>query len=152
MEIFWKMLLVMALSAVKFVIGFGSALSSGFSLIEVLIGTVGGGMVGVIIYLYLWDLIVHVFRKFVPKKNKPVKFSKTKRIIVKIIKEYELYGVAFLTPLVLTMPIGSIIATTIEPNKWRIKLFMFVSLLFWTLLLYGLKVLFNFDLPGLLHF
>jgi hypothetical protein len=50
------------------------------------------------------------------------------------------------------MPIGSIIATTIEPNKWRIKLFMFVSLLFWTLLLYGLKVLFNFDLPGLLHF
>ena len=67
MEIFWKILLVMAWSSVKFIIGFGLALASGFSLIEVLIGTVGGGMVGVIICLYLWDLIVHVFRKFVPK-------------------------------------------------------------------------------------
>ncbi len=152
MDIIWKILLVMVWSAIKYIIGFGLALASGFNLLEVLIGTVGGGMLGVVVYLYLWDLIVHVFRKFVPKKNKPVKFSKTKRIIVKIIKEYELYGVAFLTPLVLTMPIGTILASTIEPNKWRIKLFMFVSLMFWTLFIYGLKELFNFDLPGLLHF
>lgn len=152
MEIIWKFLLVMVWSAIKYVIGFGMALASGFNLIEVLIGVVGGGMMGVIVYLYLWHLIMHVFRKFFPKKNKPVKFSKTKRIIVKIVKEYELYGIAFLTPLILTMPVGTILASAIEPNKWRIKLYMFVSLLFWTLLIYGLKELFHFDLPGLLHF
>lgn len=146
MELIWKMVLVILWSTTKYLIGFTIALASGFSFLELMFSVVGGGMLGVIFYLYLWSMIVQVYRRFFPKKNKPVKFSKTKRIVVKIIKEYELYGIAFLTPMLLTMPVGTIFAASIETNKWRIKLFMFVSLCLWTLLLYGIKELFGIDL------
>lgn len=149
MELIWKMILVAAWSSTKYLIGFTLALASGFNFLELMFTVVGGGMLGVLFYLYLWTMVVAVYRRFYPKKNKPVKFSKTKRIVVKIIKEYELYGVAFLTPMLLTMPVGTILAASIETNKWRIKLFMFVSLCGWTLALFGLKELFGVDLSKL---
>ncbi len=143
-------LAVIALSSVKFLFGFGGALSRGFNFFEVMLTTVGGGMLGVVVYLYLWELIVKIKRKFFSSKTKTIRINKFTRFLVKIIKEYEIYGIAFLTPLVLTMPIGTVIASSIEHNKWRIKLFMFISLTFWTLLLYGLKQLLGIDIPGLI--
>lgn len=129
--------------AVKYIFGVLGALGSGLNFFETLICTLIGGMVGVFVYLYLWDLIMFVYRKLVPKKPKQggIKISSTKRWIVKVIVKYELYGIAFLTPLLLSVPIGTLLAAAIEPNKWRIKMFMFFSFLGWTLFLYGVYAL-----------
>lgn len=149
-ELVLKYSVVIVWSGIKYLVGFTLALASDFNFFEVLLTTVGGGMLGVVVYLYLWELIVKIKRKFFPSKTKTIRINKFTRFLVKIIKEYEIYGIAFLTPLVLTMPIGTVIASSIEHNKWRIKLFMFISLTFWTLLLYGLKQLLGFDIPGLI--
>lgn len=149
-ELILKYIWVIVWSGIKYLVGFTLALASDFNFFEVLLTTVGGGMLGVVLYLYLWELIVKIKRKFFPSKTKTIRINKFTRFLVKIIKEYEIYGIAFLTPLVLTMPIGTVIASSIEHNKWRIKLFMFISLTFWTLLLYGLKQLLGFDIPGLI--
>ncbi len=149
-ELVLKYSVVIVWSGIKYLVGFTLALASDFNFFEVLLTTVGGGMLGVVFYLYLWELIVKIKRKFFPSKTKTIRINKFTRFLVKIIKEYEIYGIAFLTPLVLTMPIGTVIASSIEHNKWRIKLFMFISLTFWTLLLYGLKQLLGFDIPGLI--
>ncbi len=129
-----KIITVAFFSSFKFIVGFGLALSYQFNFLEFYIAIVGGGMLGTVVYLYLWDFVSKIYRIIVPKKPVQVKFSKRLRWLVKIIRKYELYGVAFLSPLVLTLPIGCFIANQIEPNKWRIKLFMFVSLSGWTFL------------------
>jgi hypothetical protein len=136
---------VILTSAVKFMIGVLGALGAGFNFIETLICTVGGGMLGVVVYLYLWELLVKVYRRFVPIKPKVggIKISNTRRWIVKIIVKYELYGIAFLTPVLLSVPIGVLLAAALEENKWRIKRYMFFSFAFWALLLYGIYALFG---------
>jgi len=138
-------------SAVKYIFGVLLALTAGLNFIETLVFTVGGGMVGVIVYLYLWELIVKIYRKLFPAKHNlgGIKINNTKRWIVKIIRKYELYGIAFLTPLFLSVPLGTIMAAALEADKWRIKRYMFFSFLGWTLLLFGLSKLFGIKLDTL---
>lgn len=138
--------------AVKYIFGVLGALTTGLNFFETLLTTLIGGMIGVFVYLYLWDLIIFIYRKFVPKKPKEggIKINTTKRWIVKVIIKYELYGIAFLTPLLLSVPIGTLLAAAIEPNKWRIKLFMFFSFLGWTLFLYGAYALLGIRIDELL--
>jgi hypothetical protein len=110
------------------------AVGFGFNLFESLVAIVGGGMIGTVIYLYVWELLTKLYRKYFPKKTQHTKFYKHTRWVVRMIRKYELYGVALLSPWILTLPVGCFIANQIEPNKWRIKLFMFVSLTLWTIL------------------
>lgn len=141
-ELIAKYIVVVLTSAVKYIVGVITALSTGLNFLETLICTVGGGMLGVIVYLYLWELILKVYRRFFPPKRKEgIKINNTKRWIVKIIVKYELYGIAFLTPLLLSVPIGVMLAAALEPNKWRIKRYMFFSFLGWTLLIYAISAL-----------
>jgi hypothetical protein len=146
MEIILKMLTVMLWSAVKYIVGISFAIGFGFSPIEILILTIGGGMLGVLVYLYLWALILSIFYRFFPKKPKPIKFKFLTRKLVVFIRKYEVWGIAFLTPLLLTPPLGTILAASIEPNKWRIKMIMLLSFSFWTILILALKYLFKIEI------
>jgi hypothetical protein len=143
-ELIAKYIAVVLTSAVKYIFGVVAALSAGLNFLETLVCTVGGGMLGVFIYLYLWELILKIYRRFFPlKKKEGIKINNTKRWIVKIIVKYELYGIAFLTPLLLSVPVGVILAAALEESKWRIKRYMFFSFLGWTLLLYAIYTLFG---------
>jgi hypothetical protein len=145
MEYFLKVLTVLLWSSFKFVVGVSTAILLGFNQFEILVISISGGMLGVVVYLYLWELILKIYHKFYPKKNKPIKFSKFKRKLVVFIRKYEVYGIAFLTPVLFSMPIGTILAASIEHNKWRIKLIMFGALCFWALVIIGIKLLFKVD-------
>ncbi|MFN4084117.1 MAG: hypothetical protein ACK4K9_10845 [Bacteroidia bacterium] len=144
-----KVIIVLLWSAFKFVVGFSTAVVFGFNQLEIVIITVSGAMLGVTVYLYLWDLLLNIYHKFFPKKQKPVKFSKLKRKLVVIIRKYEVWGIAFLSPILLSMPVGTILASTIEHNKWRIKFIMFSAVCFWVVVLIGIKVLFKIDIENL---
>jgi hypothetical protein len=145
MELILKIITVVLWSAVKYIVGISFAIGFGFSHVNIFVLTVGGGMLGVVVYLYLWQLILTIWHRFRPKKNKPIKFSPFKRKLVKFIKKYEVWGIAFLTPILLTPPIGTVLAASIEHNKWRIKLLMLFSFIFWTVLVLALKFLFKMD-------
>jgi hypothetical protein len=145
MEYFLKVLTVLLWSSFKFVVGVSTGILFGFNQFEILVISISGGMLGVVVYLYLWELILKIYHKFYPKKNKPIKFSKFKRKLVVFIRKYEVYGIAFLTPVLFSMPIGTILAASIEHNKWRIKLIMFGALCFWALVIIGIKLLFKVD-------
>ena len=102
-------------------------------------------MLGVVVYLYLWELIVKIYRRYVPVKRKKegLKVNNTRRWIAKVVLKYELYGIAFLTPLILSVPFGTLLGIAISKNKWRVMRFMFFSFLGWTLVLYGIYALFG---------
>lgn len=60
-------------------------------------------------------------------------FTKRNRRIVWIWKRYGLSGIAVITPVLLSIPIGTIFANSLEKNKKKIFLYMFVSILLWSI-------------------
>ncbi len=110
-EVF-KIFTVFALSTVKFFFMLFSAFAMGLSFWEALIATVGGGIFGVVSFYYLSGLIIRLFSKitifkFKKKEKKPKKvFSKKNRLIVKTKLTYGLIGIAALTPVLLSIPVG----------------------------------------------
>lgn len=151
MEIWVKALTVVLWCMFKYAVGVISAITFNFSFPETFMSTVGGGMLGVVIYLYLWEAILFVWRKFFPKKPKSggIKMNKRKRWMVTIIRKYEIYGIAALTPILLSVPVGTLLAAAIEPNKWHIKVYMFLSFILWTCLIYGLYKMFGIRIDQL---
>lgn len=150
MNDYWQIISVTLVCTIKFIIGLGMALAYNFSPIIFYITTVGGGMLGVLIYLYLWDFILLIKEKYV--KPKPhiihIKISKNIRKMVHFSRTWGIYGIALVTPTIISMPVGTLICRAIEKNKWHIKLVMFISLSFWALLIIALQNLFNIDVQS----
>jgi hypothetical protein len=151
MEIWWKAIMVILWSGFKFMVGVITALGFNFSFPEIFLSTVGGGMLGVLVYLYLWDILHRLWRNFFPKKPREggIKINRPRRLLVTIIRKYELYGIAVLTPVLLSVPVGTLLAASIEPDKWRIKRYMLISFCAWCVVLYALAKLFGIKLHEL---
>jgi hypothetical protein len=72
-------------------------------------------------------------------KEQPKKiFSSRSRRFVKIWRKYGLIGLAFLTPVLISIPIGTVIANAFESNKKKIFLYMFLSIVFWSVFFTGI--------------
>lgn len=71
------------------------------------------------------------------EKSAPVKkiFTPRTRRIVRLWTRYGLIGLAVLTPIILSIPIGTFFMTRLEKNKKRILFFMIISITCWSLLL-----------------
>lgn len=65
----------------------------------------------------------------------PKLFSSRSRKFVRLWRKYGLAGVSFLTPVIISIPIGTIILNAFEDNKKKIFLYMFFSILFWAVLM-----------------
>jgi len=90
------------------------------------------------------DTPVKIKYTYVDGHQQPKKvFTKRNRRIVTIFRKYGLFGIAFLTPVILSIPIGTIIANSLEPKKRKIFLFMFISILFWSTLMVSLFEIFH---------
>lgn len=61
-------------------------------------------------------------------------FTPRSRKFVRLWKKYGIIGVAFLTPVIISIPIGTIILNAFEDNKARIFMYMFFSIVFWSVL------------------
>ncbi len=156
-----KILLIILLSSVKFVAGPPFAYYDeryDFSFFETVIYCVLGGMLGVSVFTFFsieLQLIASWFKnkykKVVAKsratlqrgnRSETVEFSNQSdhkklftprnRKFVRIWRKYGLIGVAFLTPVFISIPIGTIIANAFEDNKKKIFLYMFISIVFWS--------------------
>jgi hypothetical protein len=62
-------------------------------------------------------------------------FSSRSRRVVRIWKKYGLIGLAALTPVVFSIPIGTFFMVRLEKNRNRIFLYMLVSVTCWSLIL-----------------
>lgn len=70
-------------------------------------------------------------------------FTKRNRRLVTIFRKYGLFGIAFLTPILLSIPIGTIVANSFETKKRKIFIFMFISILFWSTLMVSMFEIFH---------
>lgn len=149
----WEIVLTFLLSTVKFVFGaVPMALGFGFSFFEAVTVTSLGGFTGVVSFVFLSEKIVARLKKrreekkhavADPKAVPPKKFSRKNKIIVKAKMRFGLLGIAFLTPLLFSIPLGCFLAVRYFKHKQEIIIYMFCSILFWSVSISSLKLLFN---------
>ncbi|MGB3617680.1 MAG: hypothetical protein WBA12_06130 [Catalinimonas sp.] len=120
-------------SMLKFVAGPTAGVASGLTLVETFSLTVLGMMTSVFVFSSLGE---RMRRRFVSRfRKKKQLFSPRNRRIVTIWKRWGLSGVAFLTPVLFSPIVGTLVATSFGESKWRIMGFMFVSAVFWAIVM-----------------
>jgi hypothetical protein len=67
-------------------------------------------------------------------KAKQKVFTPRSRKLVRLWKKYGMIGIAFLTPVIISIPIGTIILNAFEDNKTKIFMYMFFSIVFWSVM------------------
>jgi uncharacterized membrane protein len=121
---------VYLISMVKFIGGPVLGISSGLSFIETVFLTVAGMMTSVVIF----SLIGKAFSKWYARNRQHrtgAVFNTKNRHIVKVWQKLGVTGIAFLTPLILTPIVGTIVAALFGASRKRIFVHMLWSAVFW---------------------
>ena len=104
---------------------------------EVIIITSAGGVSGVFIFFYFGAKIVKFFPNFFRpvSKNKKI-FTKKNKFYVGLIRKYGLIGIALLSPILISIPVGAFLAARFFSHQKTIALtFLCLSVLFWSIVL-----------------
>lgn len=152
MESLLEIVSVFFLSTVKFVLGgVPLALVYEFPFLKAVTVTSLGGFVGATFFIYTSDKLIAYFKKrkaarLIENPNPVHKkaFTRTNKIIVISKRRFGLIGIALLTPLLLSIPVGCFVAVRYFKDKQRILVYMFGSIMLWAVSMYYLyKPLFN---------
>lgn len=133
-----KILSVISLSSVKFLFAAPTSIALGFNFIETVILCIIGGSLGVLVFTfssqYVYKIIDFTTKPFRSKK----KISKKKngnQLAEKIAKKYGLVGLSIVTPSIISIPIGTLLAIKLFPDKKKVISFLIFSVIIWALIL-----------------
>lgn len=127
---------VFIFSTTKYFTGPLLARTASFGFWEIMIYCGSGGLSGVFIYSFLSDQVILLYEKLVYKlmnreKKASKVFSRKTRMMVKIKQKGGLWAIAFLTPVLLSMPVG--VFLTMRYFTLKQSLFaQCVAVVFWT--------------------
>jgi hypothetical protein len=104
-----------------------------------------GGITGNVVFTYLSAAILKRIHAYRVKRNlihkKPI-FTPFNRRLMKIKQRFGLFGIAAITPLMLSTPLGAFLAERFFKKKKKIILYLSVSVIFWELVFYFVVSLF----------
>ena len=123
-----KYFTVFFLSGFKFIFGPTFGVANDMPLTAIILLTAGGMMATVYLFTFFGSELRNFAKKF--KKN-PKVFTKRNRRFVKIWRKFGLEGVCLLTPLLLSPPIGALLANLLGTNKRKLIKWMWISALGW---------------------
>lgn len=133
-----KILGLILLSAFKFFLAPSTAVVAGYSFIEIIIITSSGGIMGFLLFFKFGKLAKRRIQLLFKHKQK-VGISKKNRRVIKLKNKYGLYGLAILTPCLLSVPIGALVASRyFSKDKRTIPVFL-GSIVIWSVLLTSLS-------------
>lgn len=153
-----KILTVIFSSTLKLAVGSLFAVGFGYNFWQTWLLTTIGGSIGVVVFTQIsriiwntWDktkasakvkdvqqsvLSKWISLKFKKKTSEPKPvFTKRSRFIIRWKKQYGLVGLAFLTPIVLTIPIGTFISNRFFSDKKMVMIYLIISTALWAAVL-----------------
>ena len=152
-----KQLVILIISAVKFLIAAPASYLFGYSYFHTLINTSLGGLLGVLFFFFLSRTLLrfykqHSFRIFnifrqivgipvlnadeiIRKQSFKKIFTRKNRIIVKIRRSLGLPGIVILTPVLFSIPLGTILALKYYSSKRNLLAWLSLSVVAWAILL-----------------
>ena len=122
------------ISSVKHMMGFAAAATYQYSYVEAFIYPAIGGILGVAFFIFLSHTAQKLVQSIFPKKKKRRTFTRMSRLIVTVKRRFGLAGIAFLTPWILTIPVGTLLSCRLYRNKNRVFLYQTVSVVIWSLI------------------
>ncbi len=105
-----------------------------------------GGILGTIVFTYLNAGLLNWWKNFKRKRfnaDKTTTFKKSTRRIIKIKNKFGLVGIAILTPMLLSIPVGTFLAERFYKDKKKVIIYISISVVAWSLVLYGIFYFFN---------
>jgi|SRR6185312_13711019 len=137
----WQAVFIFILSALKF--GFGgvpAAVFAKFPFFKAITITTAGGVTGAIVFANISEWVLaslHKFRvKYFPRRaHKPNRILDSK-FAHKVKDRWGLAGLAFFTPFIISIPIGTILAIHFYRDKQKVISYMLVSIAIWDVVLY----------------
>ena len=110
-----------------------SVIKYDFNFIQTFLLSVAGGVIGVFVFSFLSDKIY----KFIQKRsqNKIKKRSVKKAFAIITARKYGLIGIALLTPILFSIPIGTYLALYFFPEKRKTIPILITSVVGWSLAL-----------------
>lgn len=134
-EIVW----VVLWSGFKFMVGVVFAIAADLGFLVSALSTLIGGMLGVVVYTFFGTAVQrYVARLFPRKKRKKKTIDWKKKLIIRLKKNGGLFAIAFLTPLILSVPLGTFAAVALRYDWHKILIAMLFSFSFWSLAIFGL--------------
>ncbi|MEW6469086.1 MAG: hypothetical protein AB1458_09190 [Bacteroidota bacterium] len=127
---------------------------------EAFLITTLGGFAGIVLFVFFgdivaskWSLLVYSIKRLYKsreqlqaEKAKPKKrFSWKTRFIGKVRRRFGLMGIAFVTPCIISIPIGSMVAVGIYRNKYKVLSYISAWLVVWSFALNILAQYFGFS-------
>lgn len=128
-------------SSVKFFFAPSAIYLSGYSFFETIAISITGGVLGVLVFFYtgsaIFKFIGDRFYKARPKKS----FNKKNRFIIKVKKSWGLIGLAIISPTLISIPLGCLLASRYFRNDRRTIPLLLSSVIFWSFVLTSLTAL-----------
>ena len=149
---FLKLIQVLLLSGVKFLFAPPLSFELGFNFLQTVLTTTVGGIIGVLFFFYLSEWVIRLYKKIWPRiktffakpvlEAKPViktrknkkNFSKKNKFIVLTRRKYGLFGIAALTPVLLSIPLGTFLANKYYRNKKNVLFSLTISVVCWSII------------------
>jgi hypothetical protein len=163
-----KFLIIFALSSVKFLLAPPLSFGLGLNWFQTLASTSCGGIMGVLMFFYLSKSAITLYDKYarkyvhraahwiamklnmshlaerhfplIPRKRR--KFTFANKLYVRIRKKYGFIGIIVLTPVLLSIPVGTFLAARFYPNRHHVVLYLCASVVVWSLLMSSAIALF----------
>ncbi len=146
-----EVITVLGLAATKYLMGVMMAIVFGMPLWLGFLLTVGGGLIGAALFALFGEVIMYGLG-FVKKKDEDkIRINKNIRRIVKIRRRFGMWGIALLTPVLLTVPVGAMVGIVIEPRIRVLLSYMAVSFVVWSALLFGVYMFLGINIPELIE-
>lgn len=140
MELVLEVLTVFAMGMVKFAFSQLMATGLGFGYLATLLITVLGGCTGMLVFYFgsgwFMERVARRKQKRLDQGKDPKRsFTRTNRTIVRVKRSQGLSGLAFLTPVLISIPIGAIIAAKYFRNDRRTLPILLASVVIWGVIL-----------------
>lgn len=130
-------LIIYVTSMFKFIAGPVIAAAQGFNFYETVIPTILGMMTTVIFIAFLGPRLRKWWYSLFGKSKRKV-FTRRNRRFVYLWRKYGEFGISFLTPVVFSPIIGTLVVVTLGGKKRKIISFMLFSASFWACALFFL--------------
>lgn len=147
----WQIFSVFLASTVK--LGLGGvplAIYHKFPFFKAITITTAGGVAGAIFFANFSQWVLDKWDKF-RKKYRPYherKHAPESKLTKKIREKWGLYGLAFFTPFILSIPVGTLLAVHFYHDKQKVISYMIVSIVGWDFFFY---YFYNYLLPFVEH-
>lgn len=154
-----KVFSILFFSSIKFVLAPPISIEYGFDFYQTFAITTFGGIVGVFFFYYLSKFLIYEFKKnkyaimfhlrlykigIAPKLPSQKKiFSKRNRYIVRVSQKHGVVSLAMLTPVLLSIPLGSFIAARFFIKHKYMPLYLAGAVVFWSFVVSATYVFIN---------